>query len=50
LGQNAGEDHKLKIGNKCSENIVKFRYLGAILTNQDYIPEKFKSKMNSVNT
>jgi hypothetical protein len=26
--QNAGQNHDIKIGNRCFENVAQFRYLG----------------------
>jgi len=48
--QNAGKNHNVKIGSKSCENIVKFRYVGATLTNQNCIREPNKNKVNSRNT
>jgi hypothetical protein len=28
--QNAGQNHDIKIGNRCFENVAQFRYLGTI--------------------
>jgi len=33
--QNAGQDYKVKKGNKYCENVVKFRYWGATIMNQN---------------
>jgi len=46
LHQNAGKDHILIIDNKSFENVAKFRYLGARATNQNYIHEEMKSRLN----
>jgi predicted GH43/DUF377 family glycosyl hydrolase len=35
--QNAGQNHDIKIGNRCFENVVQFRYLGTTITNQNLI-------------
>jgi hypothetical protein len=45
--QNAGQDYKVEIGNRYCENVVKFRYLGATLKNQNYVLDHNKSKVNS---
>jgi hypothetical protein len=37
--QNAGENRDIKIGNRCFENVAKFRYLGTTITNQNLIRE-----------
>jgi hypothetical protein len=31
--QNAGQNHDKKTGNRCSENVAQFRYLGTTITN-----------------
>jgi hypothetical protein len=33
--QNAGQNHDVKIGNRCFENVAQFRYLGTTITNQN---------------
>jgi activator of 2-hydroxyglutaryl-CoA dehydratase len=38
--QNAGQNHNIKIDNKSFERVEKFKYLGKILTNQNYIQEE----------
>jgi hypothetical protein len=43
--QNAGQNHDIKIANRCFENVAQFRYLGTTVTNQNLI----KRKMNSGN-
>jgi hypothetical protein len=35
--QNAGQNHHIKIANKCFENVVEFRYLGTTITSQNLI-------------
>jgi hypothetical protein len=30
--QNAGQNHGMKIANRCFENVAQFRYLGMIIT------------------
>jgi hypothetical protein len=37
--QNAGQNHDIKIGNRCFENVAQFRYFGTI-TNQNLIQEE----------
>jgi hypothetical protein len=48
--QNAGQNHDIKVGNRCSENVAQFRYLRTTITNQSLIQDKIKEKMNSGNT
>ena len=43
--QNVGQNYNVKIGNKSFENVVKFRYWGATIVNQNYILEQTKNKM-----
>jgi ribosomal protein S2 len=45
--QNAGQIYDIKIANRCFENVTKFRYLGAIITNQNLIQEEMKGRSNS---
>jgi ribosomal protein S2 len=40
--QNAGQNHGIKIANRCFENVVQFRYLGTTITNQNLIQEEIK--------
>ena len=47
--QNAGRSHSMKTDNSSFERVEEFKYLGTILTNQNYIQEKIKSRMKSVN-
>jgi len=35
--QNTGRSHSIKIDNSSFERVEEFRYLGTILTNQNYI-------------
>jgi hypothetical protein len=35
--QNAGQSHDIKIVNRCFENVAKFSYLEATITNQNLI-------------
>jgi hypothetical protein len=45
--QNAGQYHDIKIGNRCSENVVQFRYLGTTVTNQILIKEEIRIRLSS---
>jgi hypothetical protein len=47
--QNAGQNHDVKIHNRCSENVEQFK-LGTITTNQNLIQEEIKRRLNSGNT
>jgi hypothetical protein len=40
--QNAGQNHYIKIGNRCFENVAQFRYLGVTITSQILIQEEIK--------
>jgi hypothetical protein len=40
--QNAGQNLKIKIVNRRFENVVQFKYLGTIVTNENLIQEEIK--------
>jgi hypothetical protein len=40
--QNAGQNHDIKIANRCFENVAQFRYLGMTVRNQNFIQEEIK--------
>jgi hypothetical protein len=42
--QNAGQNHYIKIGNRCFENVAQFSYLGTTITNQNLIQEEIKRR------
>jgi hypothetical protein len=44
--QKAGQNHNIKIGNRFFENVAKFKYLGMTITNQSFIHEEIKSRLN----
>jgi hypothetical protein len=47
--QNAGQNHDIKIGNRCFKNVEQFRCLRTTITNNNLIQEKIKRRLNSVN-
>jgi hypothetical protein len=46
---NSGQNQNIRIANESFENVVKFKYLGMTLTNQNDIHDEIKSKLNSGN-
>jgi hypothetical protein len=44
--QNAGQNHDIKIGNRCFENVLQFRYLGKTITNQNLIQDALCCREN----
>jgi ribosomal protein S2 len=44
--QNAGQNHDIKIANRCFENVAKFRYSGTTITNQNLIQEEINRRLN----
>ncbi|PNF32281.1 hypothetical protein B7P43_G16947, partial [Cryptotermes secundus] len=47
--QNAGQNHDIKIGKRCFENVAQFRYLGTTITDQNLIQGEIKRSLNSKN-
>jgi len=47
--RNFGRSHDIKIENSSFESVEEFKYLGTILTNQNYILEDIKSRLKSEN-
>jgi hypothetical protein len=45
--QNAGQNHEMKIVNRCFKNVVQFKYLGTTVRNQNLIQEEIKRSLNS---
>jgi hypothetical protein len=46
---NSGQNQNVRIANESFENVVKFKYLGITLTNQNDIHDEIKSRLNSGN-
>jgi hypothetical protein len=49
LSQKIGQKHSIKTANRSFEDVAKFRYLGTTLTDQIYMHEEIKSRLNSGN-
>jgi hypothetical protein len=49
LSQKMGQKHCIKRANRSFENVAKFKYLGTTLTDQNYMHEEIKSRLNSGN-
>ena len=47
--QNAERSHSMKIDNSSIERVEEFKYLVTISTNQNYIQEEIKSRLQSEN-
>jgi hypothetical protein len=47
--QNAGQNHDIKIANRCFENVAQFKYLGTTVTNQNLIQEEINRRLSSGN-
>jgi hypothetical protein len=43
---NSGQKQNIRIANESSENVEKFKYLGATLTNQNDIRDEIKNRLN----
>jgi hypothetical protein len=46
---NSGQNQNIRMANESLENVAKFKYLGATLTNQNDIHDEIKSRLNSGN-
>jgi len=44
--QNAGRNHSINFDNISFERVEQFRYLGTTVTNQNFIQEEIKSRLN----
>jgi hypothetical protein len=42
--QNAGQNHNIKVGDRSSENVAQFKYLGTTVTNQNLIQQELKRR------
>jgi outer membrane lipopolysaccharide assembly protein LptE/RlpB len=47
--QNVGQNRDIKIANSCFDNVVQFKDLGTAVTNQHFIHEEIKRRLNSGN-
>jgi hypothetical protein len=47
--QKTGQNYSIKMANRSFENVAKFKYLGKTLTDQNYMHEEIKSRLNSGN-
>jgi hypothetical protein len=48
--QTAGQSNYIRVANKSFEKVAKFKYLGATLTDQNYIHEEIRSRLNLGNS
>jgi hypothetical protein len=46
---NSGQNQNIGIAHESFENVAKFKYLGTTLTNQNYIRDEIKRRLNSRN-
>jgi hypothetical protein len=44
---NSGQNQNIRTANESFEKVEKFKYLGTTLTNQNYIHDEIKSRLNS---
>jgi hypothetical protein len=47
--RNEGQNHDIKIANRCFEIVAQFKYLGTTVTYQNLIHEEIKIRLNSGN-
>jgi hypothetical protein len=45
--QNAGQNHDIKIADRCFEYVAQFKYFGTAVKNQNLIEEKINRRLNS---
>jgi hypothetical protein len=43
------QNHYIKMANSCFDYVAKFKYLGTTVTDQNFIHEEIKSRLNSGN-
>jgi hypothetical protein len=48
--QNEDQNRDVNIGNRSFENVSQFKDLGTTVTNEHFIQEEFKRRLNSGNT
>jgi hypothetical protein len=47
--QKIGQRHSIKIANRFFEDVAKFKCLGTTLTDENYMHEEIKNRLNSLN-
>jgi hypothetical protein len=47
--QTAGQSNYIRVANKSFEKAAKFKYLGSTLTDQSFIHEEIRTRLNSGN-
>jgi hypothetical protein len=47
--QKTGKKYSIKIANRSFEHVIKFRYLGTTLTDQNHMHKEIKNRLNSGN-
>jgi hypothetical protein len=44
--QIAGQNHAINLSDRSTENVAQFKYLGTTVTNQNFIQEEIKRRLN----